>query len=313
MSESVNEDGADAPRGRQQPPPSPFPSESGSAPAAQQTPEPLIGSSEWLLQSAGSPSPRALELLDGYPTTRERWSRTSPDGITIYRPERAALHEGIVTAMLDDHRPSIHPEALFTAGGAASGKTTVLQGGLNPIPPDAVIIDADAVKAQLPEYVILAGEHDRYAAAAVHEESSFIAQRLRQEAARRGINLVVDTVGGGPPGVFVGKLRELYDAGYQVTVIFVDAPVDTAIQRAVDRAPSTARAVPEEALRIGHVQACGRLHEWISEPFIDRFEVWSTNVPEGAPPLLVAEGGGGTVEVIDEAEYARILNKGAGG
>jgi predicted ABC-type ATPase len=217
--------------------------------------------------------------------------------------------------MLDRHRPSPagRRRAVFTAGGAASGKSTVLQYRRDIIPANAVVIDADAVKQQLPDYTTLTKEGDRYAAAAVHEESSFIAQRLREQAVRRGIDLVVDTVGGGRPGVFAGKLRELHDAGYHVTVLFVDAPVAAAIQRAADRARSTGRAVPEDTLRIGHMQASARLREWMSEAYIDRFEVWSTHVPQGVPPLLVARGGGGTAQVIDRNEYARILNKGAGG
>lgn len=67
-------------------------------------------------------------------------------------------------------------------GGPASGKSTMMDA----VPAhDAAVVNADDVKARLPEYVGKVG------ASFTHEESSYIAKRAVAEAFRRRINVTL--------------------------------------------------------------------------------------------------------------------------
>ena len=76
--------------------------------------------------------------------TLEKYTR--PDGTLT--PERAALHQRIISGILAGHKPQDHPVATFFGGGPAAGKSTALKS----THPDSAHIDPDEIKAQLPEY-----------------------------------------------------------------------------------------------------------------------------------------------------------------
>ncbi len=106
-----------------------------------------------------TPDTGARATLGDKKETRELHGEPTPNGGWEYTPERTALHESIIDKMMrgKDGQPLQPPadgnkQALFMGGGTASGKGSALK--LNPqvIPPDAVTIDPDEIKAMLPEY-----------------------------------------------------------------------------------------------------------------------------------------------------------------
>jgi predicted kinase len=132
-------------------------------------------------------------------------------------------------------------EAVVLAGPPGAGKSTVLGTLLGAEASRYLRIDADEFKVELLKAAIEDGSYDSFLvpeevrdlvaqgerffplelAALVHEESSMVAQRLRREALRAGLNVVIDTVLSDPAkAVLLGE--QLEAAGYTVRVIDVE-------------------------------------------------------------------------------------------
>lgn len=156
------------------------------------------------------------------------------DGQRFYRDERVRVHGAISDRLLEGSLPSPEPSALVVAGGPASGKTVLLR--TLEVPAAAVHLDADMIKAQLPEYALLL-----QAASLVHEESADVARGVLRRVLAERRNLVLDAVGDSESGKFVAKLDELRAAAYSVSVVYADVDVDIAVRRAAARAAHTGR------------------------------------------------------------------------
>jgi HK97 family phage portal protein len=203
-------------------------------------------------------------------------------------------------------RGGARPRALFMAGGPASGKTSALRADPSVVPPAAVTINPDDVKEQLPEYQDMVKARDKYAATGVHEESSAIAKRQQTEAIDLGFNLIVDGTGDSGPGKFVGKLKAADKAGYDVNAVYVTAPTDVAVVRAMDRAFKSGRWVPEPEIRSQHKNVSANFKDVSNLKFIKSINVYDNG---GATPVRIASGSGGNVDVKNDALYASFLMK----
>ena len=215
--------------------------------------------------------------VPGDPKPRQEWSY-----------ERKLLHDQIIDALLRRRQPNEKgelaildpegeylaaptgkPRALFMGGGTASGKSTALKLDENKDvqPEDAVLIDPDEIKGLLPEYGEMVERGERYAASAVHEESSALAKRLQVEAMRRGLNVIVDGTGDSQVDAddpeSAGKLRKKVEAfhgaqgdatpeGYDVSMFYVNAPTEIALVRATTRAMREGRWVPKPEIESIH-------------------------------------------------------------
>jgi Zeta toxin len=238
----------------------------------------------------------------------------------VWSRERKKLHDEIVAFFLSERNrtpgtraPGSKPIAVFTAGGAAVGKSTALEGNPDALPPDAVKIDPDEIKKWLPEYRDAVSARDKYAGTLAHEESSVLAKRIQAEAQRLGLNIVVDGAGDSGSDKFAGKLRETAHGNeakgippYDVHVFFVDAPTELASARSVLRGSKTGRFMPLEMLRAQHNSVATRHEEWRTDPAITSWHAYSTATPT---PTLVASGGGGDYQVHDAHLYAQMLGK----
>jgi predicted ABC-type ATPase len=276
------------------------------------------------------PSERALEMLDGHPTTAERWyvnrpmspgtdstehppyaekrrlrhdlivglalaglpekkkgKMTAPRGVAallgVDHPITQKLAKGgrlsederdTVRQAAHDARQGESPNALFMAGGPASGKTMTLDENPELLPDDYVHVDPDAIKEHLPEFRDLRAEKDRYAASAVHLESGDIAARLADEAEALGLNSVIDGTGDSRTADFIRQLQRKHDAGYDVSVLYATTPTDEAVRRAVVRAEETGRFVPVPAVREQHAKV-SRNFAFVAElPWLDNIDVF---------------------------------------
>lgn len=226
---------------------------------------------------------------------------TAPGKLT---PQRQALHDQIVAETLAGHERQSRPQAVFLGGGSASGKSTVMgkvAGG------DHVHIDADAIKARLPEYQAMAAAGDTRAAAYSHEESSVLSKRITAEATARRHSYLLDGTGDGSFDKMAAKIDAAKRAGYQVDGKYVTVDTDEALRRAEKRAKRTGRKVPESVIREIHASVSDVFARLVMADKFDTVELWDNN---GAAPVLVGQKKlGGKWAVLDKSAWQRFLDK----
>jgi predicted ABC-type ATPase len=245
-------------------------------------------------------SPIALEVLEGHLSSQMRWS-VIVDGVRWYRAERGNLHRTITRELLAGTTKRNHPRALVLAGGPASGKSSILASIA--VPPKAVHLDPDAIKARLPEYQELQRRGDVQAAYVTHEESSDIARTVRAEVVKRRRHLILDTVGDSEPGKFADKLIELHDDGFRVDVVYVDVDVEEAVRRAAART----RVVPEKVIRALHREVAARFTEVLALDWLTSVRVFATD--DGAARLIAERAAHGSLVVHDTARLELFQQK----
>lgn len=123
-------------------------------------------------------------------------------------------------------------------GAPAAGKSEVLA---NPLSKKhgSLLVDADRVKAAMPEY-------NGFNAAELHQESSDVVEgALLTYAFKKGDNIVLPIVGKSQSTIEkVAKLAK--DAGYEVHLTLNQVPPEVAVARAEARAAKSGRVVPKD-------------------------------------------------------------------
>lgn len=136
----------------------------------------------------------------------------------------------------------VERKATNLLGPPAAGKSTIA----NPLARalSAMIVDADEAKKLIPEY-------DRgIGAAAVHEESSGLSDRVLAKAVSAGDNVVLPKVGANPASI--DRLATLLTkSGYKVDLVLIDVPEPVAVQRMIRRFSATGRIIPLDVLKRG--------------------------------------------------------------
>jgi predicted ABC-type ATPase/2'-5' RNA ligase len=231
--------------------------------------------------------------------TLEKYTR--PDG--TFTPERAALHKKIIDDILAGHQPQEHPVATFFGGGPASGKSTALTS----THPDSALIDADAIKARLPEYQQMLDAKDPRAASYVHGESSHVAKQAVKEAQKRHLNFTWDGTGDSDIAKLAGKVNDARNAGYATEGKYVTVGTDEAVRRAEARAKATGRHVPEEFIRQTHASVSDTYGKAAKMGLFDHTELWDTS--GHAPKLVAHKEPGGKFTVHDPAAWRAFLDK----
>ena len=228
-------------------------------------------------------------------------------------PEREELHERILGMLMRHAASSDQPRAVFLAGGPAAGKTTVRNSLGDEVPVDSVEINPDIVRRMLPEYSRLVDAGDEAASSKTHEESSYLSKLLTKRAMERGLNVVVDGVGGGETGKFAGKVQDALHAGYDVSIDYVTVGPDTAMRREQERAEKSGRHVNERVLRTGHKESTMRFHEVLGLSRV-RIRVWDNEYGDNTTPavLVASRDPGQRLQIYDKKMYRRFLAKGRG-
>ena len=237
--------------------------------------------------------------VDAYRDSSGRWDL-----------ERERLHDEIVRDMLAGVPESETPTIYMTGGGPASGKSSMLSSGNVSVPTrtSAVIVDADAIKERLPEYMNLIRLGDERAAAFVHEESSYLVKRVSTEASLRRLNMVLDTTGDGSIEHLASKLAPLRVEGHRVVAFYASNDTELAVRLAAERGAKIGRHVPENFIRDTHAGVSRTLPEAVKRGLFDEVTLYDTNVLGEA--RLVMSGRGKEMTIHNEALWQQFLDKG---
>jgi len=250
-----------------------------------------------LMQDLGINPPRPV-VPDNHPLLIE----------TISKPGRDQIHTRIIENYISKMQPAEgQPVAVLMGGGGASGKGFVLkslqEAGM--VPRDAVVIDPDEVKTQIPEYQELLKRNDYRAASVVHEESSQLSKNVLDEAIKRQSNVVIDKTMGNPDKA-AAEIKRLKNAGYKVILFGVSADTRVALDRMAKRYQRTGRFV-----RIPDMLAA---HKGFSSGFeriaalSDEAYLFDTSQDRQAR-LIAAKTDGGSLDIIDYTSYNMFRRK----
>lgn len=238
----------------------------------------------WVDHAPGAP----LDTLKFY---------TQPDGSLT--PERQALHDSIISKFFADKTPVLESErsAIVMMGGSASGKSTIVDEVLSN---NVVHIDADAVKAMLPEYQTGLAAKARDTANSVHNESKVISHEILERAFAGNYNVIVDATGANADKYSV-LFQRLKSEGYTTRLFAINIDVEEAIARNAARAEKTWRFVPENVLRDIYKKIPQSFSQ--NSKLADGFMLFDTMQQ---PPRLIwaltPEG-----EFVYDASYAKIF------
>lgn len=303
--------------------------------------------------AAGKTSQRTflsfVNLSANQPTTTEKYAVREPDGTITFDESRRELHERIIDMFLrqrtfnaetDEWELSAdapylagvdNPEVMFSGGGYAAGKSSVMKRkrkeGLSPDPGydgPPLILDPDQIKAQLPEFADALGS-DPEANLLVYEEAWEIAQEVQARAAERKINMIVDGISNTDPEEMLERVSFFADQGYAARAVYVDIPTEEALKRANMRMQnatddSDKRFIPEVIMRSVHRDVAATVPALIerlkSEGVVLDLEIWDNDQGKDddgnwRPPARFIHYDPVTGEVVidDESLWERFQKK----
>lgn len=224
----------------------------------------------------------------------------------IYRDSRRPLHRELIDRRLDGvTRAGETPRVTLLMGGSGAGKSTVLRREeFRGLMDNAVHIDPDEIKMELPEWDPLVRADDPMVAKITHDESSDISKAVAYEARERKLDLVIDGTGAGPS--FMNRVASYKAAGYYVKVLWVTTSIETALERVEERRKRTGRGLTESLVRLIHRDSSYRLPEIVGGvDIIDEVQIFE-NEDE---PVLIYERKGDVETTVDGAALSRLWQK----
>lgn len=233
-----------------------------------------------------------------------------PDGTYGFSPERQALHDDIINSHLEGKVPSDNPTYHVLGGGPAAGKSTFVDSdaGARLRDESSLLVNADDMKAELPEYSQMLRDGDPTAAHFTHEESSYLAKRLQAAGFENRLNVTLDGTGDSSSDKLRGKIATARNAGYRVEGHYVTVPTDVAVDRANARGERTGRVVPESVVRGTHSAVSRTAADTYSD--FDAFDLYDTSGTELNHVLSYRDG---STTVNDQAAWDSFLAKGSEG
>jgi predicted ABC-type ATPase len=284
-----------------------------------------------------APTPDAGEI-DAMKVSPYTSKHLNPDG--TFTEERLKVHEQIINDFLAGIEPVENPTQYMNGGGPASGKGTMTKGknaeltkyptsrGVDDLTgeldasvetPQALLIDPDAIKMQLPEVKealarLNSGDveqsEDMMWAGNSHEESSQLAKRLHAAALERGVNIIYDGTGNSSVDSVTKKVKLARDAGFRVEANYLYLDPTEGVNRAATRAARSKRIVPDAQIKKTYA-SLPEIFDGIKTGVFDKINLFDNNVPFGQPAKLIGQGGGDEFNLIDSEAYQRYLDSGA--
>jgi predicted ABC-type ATPase len=160
-----------------------------------------------------------------------------------YIPLRKQLHKKIVDTFTKN-KPCIvnrQPIAILTGGAPASGKSTFIKKYVDLDPNKVYHVDADEVRAMLPEY-------EGWNASQTHLETSDIVTKLIDTIGQPcEFDLIYDGTMN-RADKYTDLVDKLHNLGYKVFIIYISIPKEVSIERSRERYKSMGRYVPKEVI-----------------------------------------------------------------
>lgn len=295
----------------------------GGAGSKRSTPKGGVGTPGTTIDSYPEPVRRAIRRkprtveYNGGTIVKGRdsvWDHLVPDGEGGYRltPERAAIHEEIITSKIKGKPSQDNPEMIIMGGGGGAGKGTLIDSGKIRDMPDKdtrVHIDADEIKMEIPDYGRFVDEGRKTEVAGwTHEESSMIGKEVQRRAIAQRSHILLDGTGDSSEDSLRKKIEGPRAAGYKVRGEYVTAPTLQAWEQNVGRASRGARGlVPPGALVEAH-KSVSRIVPKMATEF-DEFQLWDSSGGRGNQVVVASATRGGTLRVRDRARYRTFLDK----
>jgi predicted ABC-type ATPase len=160
-----------------------------------------------------------------------------------YTPERKKLHEEIL-ATFHEGKPCINKRpavAILTGGAPASGKTTFIKKYVDLDPEKVYHVDADEVRAMLPEY-------KGWNATQTHLETADLVNQLIDEI---GVPCDHDLIYDGTMNKatkYEKIVEKLHKLGYKVFVVYISIPEQVSKERVIARYKKAGRYVPMKVI-----------------------------------------------------------------
>lgn len=250
------------------------------------------------------------EALAADPAAAKSTSELYQESSGAWTAQRRELHDSIVDDFLAEGRAVAageQPTFQMLGGGTASGKSSAVRSGQVKLPGRSVVVDADAIKAKLPEYNAMLAAGDTRAAAFVHEESSALSNVVMGRGAAMRTNLVLDGTGDGGIEKLRKRIGVFRSQGYRVKADYVSVPTDVAKARALARAQKTGRYVPDEVIESIHASVSRDMAQGLKEGLFDELRLFDNS---GSSPVLILEHVNGTTRVVDARLWRDFLAKG---
>ena len=200
-----------------------------------------------------------------------------------YVPRRKVLHEGIKAKFLENQHI-----AILIGGGSGVGKSSAIKKFVLPIfMKNFVLIDADEIKERLPEYKFFKKNNCLDASDYVHEESSDLAKMLIGEAIQNERSFIYDATMS-KYEKYVDLIGELRKKDYNIHILFIDADVEVALERAAARFlnedGSIGRYVSEDVVRETNINSANTFLRIIND--VDGYTLINN---DGVPIVIATE------------------------
>lgn len=242
-------------------------------------------------------NPSGRDSMEQYQDASGKWTS-----------ERKVLHDKIMAEAFVGKTPVDQPTAYLMGGGTASGKSSILRSGQVTLPKNTVAIDADAIKAKLPEYQSMLRAGDKRAATFAHEESSYLSKKIMKKATDESYNMMLDGTGDSSMAKLEKKAAVMRSKGAKVEANYVTVDTDTAVARSLARAKKTGRYVPESVVRHIHADVSRVLPKAASKGLFDKVTLWDTS--GGGAAVKVMSGSGSKMTVHNQERWRVFLAKG---
>lgn len=222
-----------------------------------------------------------------------------------FSDERQALHDQIVSEALDGVPSSSNPVFYMLGGGPASGKSSLIERGDVAIPSienrEAVLVNPDDYKTKLPEY---SQKPASEAANFTHEESSYIAKRIQNEALSNKQDIVLDGTGDSSFDKANKKIQDARNAGYKVNGYYATVSIPEALRRNEARAQRTGRMVIPSVVVETHASV-SRVFPRLSAQF-DSVKLFDTT---SQVRLIADRTAGNPLSIKNQSLYNDFLSK----
>jgi predicted ABC-type ATPase len=225
-----------------------------------------------------------------------------------YNEERTSLHRGIVQDKINQGSTNLGT-SFFLGGAPATGKSSLEKSGQVVYPQGILRVDPDGIKAELPEYKLMANNKMSKAASLVHEESSKITKDIVNNAADNKFDAVIDTVGDGTFEKVAEKVKQQRDAGKRVVAHYVTTDVETSLTREAARAEKTGRKVPTDYIKSMHKEISVIFPKLATNNTFNELHLYDNN---GSTPKLIYSKKDGKETILDANAYNKFLKKANG-